>query len=66
MCVFMFKPVMLLILSYMLWCHIPFGTQNTEVWFYNHASIYKYLIMLLKLFCIDTVVSLLLLISFIC
>jgi len=61
----MFKPVMLLILSYMFWCNIPFGTQNTEVWFYSHASVYKYLIMLLKLFCTDTFVSLLLLISFI-
>jgi len=49
---------MLLILSYMFWFNIPFGTQNTEVWFYGHASVYKYLIVLLKLFCTDTVVSL--------
>jgi hypothetical protein len=33
MCVFMFRPVMLLILSHMFWCNIPFGIQNTEVWF---------------------------------
>ena len=65
MCVFMLKPVMLLILSYMFWFNVPFGTQNTEVWFYSHASVYKYLIVLLTLFCTDTFVSLLLFISFI-